>query len=271
MKSIVITGSTRGIGYGLADAFLARDCQVLVNGRSQHSVDQALATLTAQHGPERLHGCAGGVSQFAAVEALWDTAVNRFGKIDIWINNAGVGHPVESVWELAPENVRAVVETDLLGLIYGCQVAIRGMLAQGYGQIYNMEGFGSDGRTRVGLSIYGSSKAAVAFLTSSLVKELQDTPVQIGSLQPGMVITDLVMDQYEDHPEDFKKVKGIFNIIADKPEAVTSWLADKILANNKHGAHIQYTSTAKLAWRFMTAPFTKRNVFDEEHNDQRDT
>lgn len=270
MKSIVITGSTRGIGYGLADAFLARGCQVLINGRSQHSVDQALATLAARHGTERLHGRAGDVTRFADVEALWDTAVAAFGKVDIWINNAGVGHTVDNVWELPPERVRAVIETDVIGLIYGCQVAVRGMLAQGYGEVYNMEGFGSDGRTRPGLSVYGSTKAAVAFLTDSLARELQDTPVRIGGLRPGMVITDFVMDQFEDRPEELERVRGIFNIIADRPETVTPWLADQILANEKQGARIRWSTTPRLAWRFMKAPFTKRSVFDEDYDNQRD-
>lgn len=270
MKSIVITGSTRGIGYGLADAFLARGGQVLVNGRSQQSVDQALAALAAQHGTERLHGRAGDVSQLDAVEALWNTAVDRFGKVDIWINNAGIGHTVDNVWELPPERVRAVVETDLIGLIYGCRVAIRGMLAQGHGQIYNMEGFGSDGRTRPGLSVYGSTKAAVAYLTDALTRELEDTPLQVGGLRPGMVITDFVMEQFKNRPEELNRVRGIFNIVADRPETVTPWLADQILTNDKHGTRIRWSTTPKLAWRFMTAPFTKRSVFDEEHDDQRD-
>lgn len=264
MKRIVITGSTRGIGFGLADAFLARGCQVLINGRSPSSVERALASLGATHGTHRLHGRAGHVTEFADVQALWDTAVDQFGKVDIWINNAGIGHHMQNVWEVPPEQVRDIINVDVVGLIYGCQVAIHGMLAQGHGQIYNMEGFGSNGRTRVGLSVYGSAKAAVTFLTNSLVKELKDTPVQVAAIQPGMVITDLVMDQYKDNPEDLERVKGIFNIIADKPEAVTHWLADKILANTKHGARIEYASTGKLAWRFATAPFTKRDLFAED-------
>ena len=84
---------------------------------------------------------------------------------------------------------------------------INGMLAQGSGFIYNMYGFGSTGMMRNGMSIYGSSKRAVNYFTETMIKELAQTPVKMGSLSPGMVITDLVSEQYKDRPEEFEKAK----------------------------------------------------------------
>lgn len=261
MKSIAITGSTRGIGYGLAAAFLQRGCQVTVNGRSQTSIDTAIASLSQQYGRERLHGSPGDVTQPATHDALWQAAVDRFGQVDIWINNAGVGHPMLPVWELPPQTIEQVVDVDVKGLIYGSQTAIRGMLAQGHGYLYNMEGFGSNGRTMVGLSVYGATKSAVRFLSQSLVKELAGTPVKIGTLSPGMVITDFILDQYRDDPAALEKAKPVFNALADKVETVTPWLADNVLANDKHGASITWLTPSKIMWRFMTARFHKRDLF----------
>ena len=139
MKSVVITGSTRGIGYGLADAFLAQGYRVTVNGRSQSSVDKSLVTLGQKYGPEKLAGQAGDVSLLETHQTLWETAVSHFGQIDIWINNAGVGHPFLNVWELPQEKIHQIVDIDLKGVIFGSQVAIRGMLKQGQGHLYNME------------------------------------------------------------------------------------------------------------------------------------
>src|SRR5262245_47259239 len=130
-KCVVITGSTRGIGLGLADSFLALGCQVVVNGRSRSSVDQAIQKLSAKHGHDRLDGCPGYASEFAHMDGLWKTAQSRFERIDIWINNAGIAHPLKPVWELAPDLMSSVVETNIIGVLVGARIAIHGMLEQG--------------------------------------------------------------------------------------------------------------------------------------------
>ncbi|MCA9873868.1 MAG: SDR family oxidoreductase [Anaerolineales bacterium] len=263
MKTIVITGSTRGIGFGLADAFLARGYQVVVNGRSPASVEKAMQQLAAHHDPARLHGQAGDVRQLADMQTLWDTAVAHFGQVDVWINNAGVGHPQVMAWEVAPETVEQVVDINLIGLIYGCRVAIRGMLAQGHGHVYNMEGFGSNGRTRPGITIYGATKAAIRFLNKALAEETEGTAVKVSALSPGMVATDFVTDQYTDDPAGLEKAKEAFNMLGDRPETVTPWLADKVLANDESGARIQWLTTPKLLWRLFIGRFRQRNLFDD--------
>lgn len=91
--------------------------------------------------------------------------------------------------------------------------------------------------------------------------ELKDTPVQVGTIQPGMVITDLVLDQYKDNPEQLEKVKPIFNIIANPLDEVAPALVEKVLANDKSGASLEYMSTARLMMRFATARFSKRDLF----------
>lgn len=266
MKHVVITGSTRGIGYGLADAFLAQGCAVVINGRSPQSVAQASQQLAEQHGRERLHGFAADVAVLAEVEALWDAAQTRFGAVDIWINNAGLGHDMLSLWDIPPERVETIVRANILGTAFGSRVAVRRMLQQGHGQLYNMEGFGSNGSTRWGLSIYGTSKAAVHYLTEALIDETKETAVQVGSLRPGMVATDLLLDPVINDPAALARSRRVFNILADRVEAVTPWLVEKMLANEKHGAHIQWLTTPRLIWRFLSAPFSKRELIDERGN-----
>ncbi len=264
MKSVVITGSTRGIGFGLADAFLANGCRVVVNGRSQESVDQAYAQLAEKYTPDRLHGFAAIVSDPMQLEALWQFANQKLDPIDIWINNAGIGHNTEPFWEIPADNARAVIETNVLGVTYGSQVAMRGMLQQGQGQIYNMEGFGSGGNIRDGMSLYGTSKAAVRYLTNAMVKEAKGSDILVGALSPGMVMTDLVLDRFKDNPAELEKNKRIFNIIADSVDNVAPWLVQRILSNKKQGARINYMPPAKMTGRFLTAPFSKRDLFAAE-------
>ena len=266
MKTIVITGSTRGIGYGLAEAFLARDCAVTISGRTTESVERAISALSTEHDADRIFGQPGDVTRFEQVQALWTAAHTHFGRVDIWINNAGVANRPMDFAELSPEQIRAVVETNLIGTMNGSKVALTGMSAQGFGSLYNMEGLGSDGRQVAGLALYGSTKRAIHYLNEALVKETEGTPVLVGSLSPGMVLTDMLTAPYDQHSAEWARARRIFNILADRVETVTPWLADQILANQEHGARIKWLTKRKIIGRFLLAPFRKRDLFDREAN-----
>jgi NAD(P)-dependent dehydrogenase (short-subunit alcohol dehydrogenase family) len=263
MTSIVITGSTRGIGFSLAEAFLDRGCQVMINGRTEATVEQGLTALVREGNGDRTAGHAADVTDYDQVQGLWDAANQRFERVDIWINNAGLGHRPRVPWEQAPEVVHSVVATNLVGAMYGSMVALKGMLAQGGGAIYNVEGMGSDGRRHDGLIFYGTTKYGLHYFNQGLAEEARGTPVLIGALRPGMILTDLVVGQYRGRTEDWARVKSVFNIIADRVETVAPWMADQVLANDKTGVEITWLSRPKLMWRFLTAPFVKRHVADE--------
>ena len=111
------------------------------------------------------------------------------------------------------------------------------------------------------MALYGISKAALAYLTKTMAKETKGTPILVGAIRPGMVSTKLVTSQYEGHPEDWERVKGIFNILSERVEIVTPWIAKKVLNNKKNGVIISYLTTPKLIQRFLLAPFIKRNIF----------
>ncbi len=196
------------------------------------------------------------------VQELWDQSKIRFQKVDIWINNAGISGPQMAAWLMPPEKAKEIIETNLLGVMYGSMVAVREMLAQGYGAIYNMEGMGSDGRMHEGLTYYGTSKYGLHYYNNSLTKETRETQLVIGSIRPGMVVTDLLTKQYEGRAEDWERDKRIFNILADRVETVTPWLAARILENEKSGVRISWSSRWKIMGRALASPFHKRNVFD---------
>jgi NAD(P)-dependent dehydrogenase (short-subunit alcohol dehydrogenase family) len=261
-KTIVITGSTRGIGFGLAEAFLQRGGAVTVSGRSEESTSQALNQLGSRYDRSRIFGVACNVTDFSQVTALWEAAADHFGPVDLWVNNAGYAGEMAMVWERPASEVQSVISTNLVGTILGDQVAMNGMLAQGHGAIYNMEGMGSDGRKHNGLSLYGTTKYAVHYFTESLAQEAKGTGIVVGSLRPGMVATDLLRDRYKDRPQDWERAKRIFNILAERVETVTPWLAEQMLANRKNGAILSYMSQGKILWKFATSRFVKRNVFD---------
>lgn len=262
MKTVVITGSSRGIGFGLARELLKRGSNVVISGRSQESVDKAVAELGQ---PDRVVGVATDVTDPASVQALWDRAAGRFGRVDIWINNAGTTTNPLPLWDVSSDEIRQTVETNLLGTLYGMQVATRGMKAQGGGQIFNVEGLGSKGEVQAGLLPYGCTKAAVGYLDKAFLKELKGSTVLLGSIRPGINVTEHLMHGNEHlDPARLAKTKKVFNILGDTPETTTPWIADRILATTKTGTRIVWLSTAKIAWRFTAAPFRKRDLFADQ-------
>jgi NAD(P)-dependent dehydrogenase (short-subunit alcohol dehydrogenase family) len=262
MKSIVITGSTSGIGLGLADAFLARGCAVTISGHSQTNLDKAYGILAGKYDKSRIQTYLCDVSHYEEVGGLWKAATEKFSHIDIWINNAGAGNPQILIWDYSRELIDKVVGANVTGVFYGMNVALKGMKQQGFGSIYNMEGLGSSGPVIKGLALYSATKAALAYLTTAAAKEVEGTAIIVGGLRPGMVATKLITDQYKEHPEDWKKAKRIFNVLSDRVDTVTPWLVDKILSNKKNGVRINWLSRFKVMVRFLSDPFYKRHIFD---------
>jgi len=261
MRTVVVTGSTRGIGRGLAEAFLAAGCRVVVSGRGEAETRAAVAALGSIHGVERVAGRACDVQRLPDVEALWQEAVAKFGRVDIWINNAGITNDLLPLWDIAPADLAAVISTNVLGTLHGCRVAMRGLRAQGGpGAIYNLEGLGSDGRIIDRLGLYGSSKRCITYLTDALAREAKGSGIIVGGLMPGMVMTDLILGRYTGRPEELAKMRRLFNIIADRVQNVAPWLAARVLANRRNGAHLSYVSGAKMLWRFVSAPIFPRHV-----------
>ncbi|MFC7713784.1 SDR family oxidoreductase [Nonomuraea recticatena] len=247
-KMIVITGGTRGLGFGLARALVEQGHRVAVCGTGADRVSTAAAALGVL-------ARVADVTSRDQLQSLWDAAVDRYGRVDIWINNAGVSHAREPVWRLPAEQARRVVDVNVLGVINGSSVAIGGMAAQGGGHVWNMEGLGSDGRIVRGLGVYGATKRASTYLTDALAKEVPGG-VTVGLLSPGLVVTDLLTHGYS--AAERERAARMMSILADRVETVAPWLADKVISRARNGAHVRWLTPAKIAFRFATAPFGRR-------------
>jgi NAD(P)-dependent dehydrogenase (short-subunit alcohol dehydrogenase family) len=252
----VITGSTRGIGLGLARELRKRGCQIVITGRN------GAAEVGASLGDDVL-ALTCDVTDPASVQAVWDATVERFGRVDIWINNAGTTTIPVPLWDAPLDEIKATLDTNILGTINGCRVAIAGMRAQsGGGRVYNVEGMGSKGEVQAGMLPYATTKAAVGYLDKALQKELKGSNVALISIRPGINVTSHLLHGSEHlPPERWEKTKKVFNILGDKPETTTPWLAEKILATTKSGAQIAWLTPMKITGRFMTASFRKRDLF----------
>ncbi len=262
MKTIVITGSTRGIGFALARSFLKRECRIVISGRKQNSVDVVVKRLKKEFPPENVFGSVCDVTEFSQLEKLWDASVKKFGSIDIWINNAGISNTQNPAWELSSDEIECVVKTNMLGEMFGTKVAMAGFNKQGYGALYNMEGMGAQRRSGVkGLSIYGATKAGLRYFNDSIFMEVEDHRIIIGAIQPGMMLTEMITDQYLNRREEWEKLRGIFSFISEKPEIVAEWLAEKILNNNRNGMRFSYGGIFRMITRLINNQFQKKPKF----------
>jgi NAD(P)-dependent dehydrogenase (short-subunit alcohol dehydrogenase family) len=258
--AVVVTGSTRGLGFALAEQLLERGCRVTNSGRTPAGVQEAVARLGA-HGP-RVHGQACDVTEAAQVQGLWDAAARCWGRVDIWINNAGIPQEYLPAWELEAGAADRLIRTNLLGAIHGSRTAMRGMLAQRGGAIYNMEGWGSDGKRRGGLAVYGTSKCAVRYFTLALADEAAGTPVRVGTLSPGMMVTGFLLGPLGRMSEaEARRLRRIVNILGDRPQTVARWLAPRILANRRHRARLAWLTGPRAMGRFLTAGLRRRDLF----------
>ncbi len=266
MKTVVITGSTRGLGFEMAKLFHQNGWDLVVNGVNPQRLEKAVEALRALPGGGRVEGFAGSVASEEDVQALADFAAKTYPSVDIWINNAGVNQPMKAIWELSAEEIDAVLNIDLRGAILGSRAAVRLMEKQPEGgYIYNLEGYGSNDAMMLGLNIYGTSKRAVTHFTQALARELEERggKIKAGRLSPGIMITDFTVKALGGKesialPE---KTKKVYNILGDYPDVVAAHLVKCMLTNTKNNAHIQWLTGGKAAWRFMTAGFNKRDFF----------
>lgn len=267
MKTVVITGSTRGLGFEMAKEFRKNEYNVVVCGTNDAGIEKAISELNKVTGNGELLGVKCNVSNSEEVEALCAEASDKFGNIDIWINNAGVNQSFKYAWELDSNEMDFLFGVDLKGTINGTNVAVRYMMNQGFGAIYNVEGMGSNDAIQCKFALYGTAKRAVTYYTDAVAKELAvaNSPIVIGKLSPGIMITDFLTSSkgQKDAYELEEKTKKVYNILGDYPDVIAKFLVTKIIENRKTNIRIEWLTSKKAAWRFMTAGFSKRNFFGD--------
>ena len=267
-QSIVITGSTQGLGYGYAREFLRRGHNVIVSGRGQAGVDAAVSRLEAEvpGSASRIAGLACDVSSLADVQALWDFAAARFGRIDVWLNNAGFARTGARFTDNTPAEIESMIRANVIGSINAAQVAVAGMKGQGGGKLYlTLGGGGASGRVVPGMTVYSTTKRAVKYLADCLVKErreAKDESILIGTISPGVNITEGMLREMRALPES-ERAKAIkqLNFIGEHVETTTPWIVDRILVDTRQGNDITWLTGGRLARRGLAMLFGgKRDI-----------
>jgi NAD(P)-dependent dehydrogenase (short-subunit alcohol dehydrogenase family) len=267
-QNVVITGSTQGLGFGYASEFLKRGHNVVVSGRTQAGVEAALERLAADSaaGGGRVIGVACEVSRMQDVQDLWDHAVAAFGRVDIWLNNAGYARTGVAFIDNTPAQIEAMVRANVIGSINAAQVAVAGMARQGGGQLYlTLGGGGASGRVVPGMAVYSTTKRAVKYLAGALVKErreARDDSIRIGTISPGVNVTEGLLREIRALPAAARaRALKQLEFIGEHVGTTTPWIVERILASTRQGDDITWLTNSRLLGRAFSTLFgRKRNL-----------
>ena len=200
-KVAVVTGAAQGMGAAFASGLATRGVHVVgadINEDQMkltaEEITTALASESLADQPGTVVGARIDVTKAEEHEALAQVALKEFGRIDYWINNAGI-FPFALAEEISPEQIGATLSVNVEGVLFGAQAAARHM--QHGGAIVNMSSV-SALRVRKGRGAYCTSKAAVAHLTESLAVEFGDKGIRVNSIAPGYIDTAMTKWVQED-------------------------------------------------------------------------
>lgn len=191
-KVVVVTGSTRGIGRAIAEECAREGAKVVICSRKETSVEETCLSLKNQGFD--VSGMTADVSVWGDLERLLAYVVETWGKVDVWINNAGLSGGMRPIDEWSENEITQIINVNYTGTLKACRLVIPYFIEHGGGILINMNGKGGRCEASPFLTAYASTKAAVASLTKSLAREYKEYPISIHSVTPGMVATDFYKD-----------------------------------------------------------------------------
>ena len=182
-KVALITGGGRGIGQAIARAYAAEGAKLALAARTDAELQDTAQSIAAEFGSEVIAAITD-VTDRAQVENAVAQTLQRYGVIDVLVNNAGNTGEIGPLWSLDPERWANTISVHVLGTFYGCRAAIPAMLERGSGRIVNMSGVGGPNDTS-----YDAAKTAIVNITENLSVELAGTGITVNAISPGSIHT----------------------------------------------------------------------------------
>lgn len=190
-KAAIITGSSRGIGRAIAEAFAENGAGLVIHGTSEESLRPLAEEL----------GCsfvAGDIGELSTSQRLTEECIRSFGKVDVLVNNAGINTRTKFL-DLTPEEWDKVLRVNLTGAFYACKCVLPHMLAQKSGVILNMSSRAGKTAHPTSSACYGASKAALDALTRKLAYDFGAEGIRVNAICPGPVETDMSLQWTADY------------------------------------------------------------------------
>jgi NAD(P)-dependent dehydrogenase (short-subunit alcohol dehydrogenase family) len=196
-KTAVVTGGSRGIGLGIAQELARNGCRVAIAGRNPQALEAAVEQFKSEDLSLSAKRC--DVSNPDQVNELFQAVRERFKSLDFLINNAGAAHHLANVDQLAPEEFRRVIDTNLVGTFLCCRAAIP-LMNSGAVIVNNLSVAAN--QAFAGMSGYNASKAGALAFTNTLREELRKHGIRVMALIPGAVDTDIWQQFWPDAPRE---------------------------------------------------------------------
>jgi len=223
----IVTGASSGIGRAIAEKLGGAGAHVFLAGRNEQAMHESKQNI------ENLGGVAsiqtGDIRDIAQVQSLIDTAVLATGRLDIMVNNAGLEYP-GSIIDGDPQAWREMLETNVLGLLVGCQGAVkamRGCAAEGH--IVNISSVSAQ---RNNSGVYGATKHAVNVISSSLRDELEEDTIRVTNVMPGATSTNFARNFPREFVNKIISMSGM-DIDAKEGEHLPPEVLDQLQQNAK--------------------------------------
>lgn len=189
-KVVIVTGGSRGIGFATVEAFLKEGAAVVLCGSRQETADKAVAQLKETYPEAKVEGIWPDLGSLEDVQAAFDRVVEKYGRIDVLVNNAGISEST-SFAEYTQEIFQKVMDLNVNGM-FNCAKAVVGVMEkQGGGVILNTSSMVSISGQPSGVA-YPTSKFAVNGFTVSLARELGPKGIRVNAVAPGITATDMM-------------------------------------------------------------------------------
>ena len=182
-RAALITGGGRGIGQAIARAYAAEGAKLALAARTDAELQETATNIREQYNADVITVLTD-VTNRAQVENAVAQTLNRYGVIDVMVNNAGNTGQIGPLWTLDPDRWANTISVHVLGTYYGCRAAIPPMLERGSGRIVNMSGVGGPNDTS-----YDAAKTAIVNLTENLSVELAGAGITVNAISPGSIHT----------------------------------------------------------------------------------
>lgn len=260
-KTVLITGASGGIGAATAILFAKGGANVILVARRADALQDVYNACIDAHKQSGLQ--AGGrfasvqldVSDKAQVAGLWNEVPKHLRDVDILVNNAGFVLGVEHVGDIADSDIESMFATNVFGLVSMTQLLIKDFKTKQAGHVINLGSIASR-EPYAGGSIYTATKHAIRAFTSSLLRELVNTPIRVTEIQPGMVETEFSIVRYRGDTAAAKKVyEGLQPLVAEDIAEEIVWAASRpphvniaetlIFPVNQASATINYRAPSK--------------------------
>lgn len=204
-KAVVITGGTTGIGRSTAQRLAADGANVLIFGRHEEELNDALQDIKASANGAQVVGLVADTTKPEDIDRVFQTADEQLGGVDVLINNAA--EAAQSILDSDYPEWQKVIQTNLLGYMATCRKAVDRMKTKRDGQIVNIGSLSAKVREK-GSTVYVATKSAIEGFSEALRKEVNEMGIRVTLIEPGLVGTDMTVEKAPPQEQPQKEAEG---------------------------------------------------------------